>query len=80
MKIAEVNLTEIDPVHESTAVAAGKIVLTALGSAADRVRIAENDLSEETWAEFVAYLRRRGVVVKYDHDDGFPIASKEVGR
>lgn len=79
MKIAEVNLTGIDPVHESTAVAAGKIVLTALGSA-DRVRIAENDLSEETWAEFVAYLRRRGVVVKYDHDDGFPIASKEVGR
>lgn len=74
MKIAEVYLTGIDPVHESTAVAAGKIVLDALGLG-DRVRIADNDLSEAEFAEMVAYLKRRGVTVKYDHDDGFPIAA-----
>lgn len=66
-------LTEIDPLNESMAVAAGKIVVAALCDE-NEVCIAENDLSECEWAEMVAYLRRRGIRVVFDHDGGLPRA------
>lgn len=70
----DIELTGVEASGESTAVAAGKLVLAALGDTA-RVRIAENDLAEDVWSEMVQYLGRRGVDVRYDHDDGHPVAA-----
>ena len=60
--------------RESTAVAAAKLILDG----ALPLMIEDNDLSEAAWSEMVAYLRRRGVAVEYDHGLGFPVAREAV--
>lgn len=73
--MTEITLTDVAATQESTAVAAGKMVLAALPPDG-ALRIADNDLPEDVWAEMCAYLSRRGVTVSYDHDDGFPVARR----
>lgn len=70
-----ISLTDISPENESTAVAAGKMVLAAM-PADGRLMIEDNDLAEDVFAEMKAYLFSRGVRVHYDHDAGFPVASR----
>jgi len=69
-----ITLTEIEAINESTAVAAGKIVLAAHVDA-KQVMIGDNDLTEDAFREMVAYLGRRGVTVRYDHDAGYPVST-----
>lgn len=70
-----ISLTDIIPENESTAVAAGKMVLAAM-PADGRLMIEDDDLAEDVFGEMKAYLSRRGVRVHYDHDAGYPIASR----
>lgn len=71
------NLGAIEAVNVSDAVARGRAIIEAL-SDADVVMLDtdETNGSETTWDEMVAYLDRRGVSVKYDHDDGYPHATR----
>lgn len=74
-----ISLTQITANMESDAVAAGKLVLAALTDAST-VTIEDNDLAEDVWEEMVQYLGRRGVTIRYDHDDAFPVAETAVAR
>lgn len=65
-----IDLTGIEAVGESLAVASGKRVLDAMrdaeGSVVGSIEIGVHDLDDEQWSEMAAYLGRRGVQVHGD--------------
>jgi hypothetical protein len=76
-KIQSVDLGAVEPSNESVAVARGRAVLAALeGASPVLLDTDDTDGDEAVWAELVAYLERRGVTVRYDHDAGYPLAQR----
>jgi hypothetical protein len=70
-----VDLGAQEAVNVSDAVARGRAILAALdGHMVVMLDTSETDGSETTWNEMVAYLARRGVTVKYDHELGYSVA------
>lgn len=72
-----VHVSDVTVQNTSLAVAVGRAVIDALATA-EQVHIDADasDIDEPGLKEMTAYLERRGVAVQYDHDAGFPVATK----
>lgn len=73
-----IELCDVEVNGTSEAVAWGRAIVEAL-EGLDAVLVDNDGTSgdEANWSELEQYLGRRGVTLAYDHDAGYPVATRD---